>query len=95
MPSPAETHTPSTLTVDRIACTGHGVCASLLPEHVALDEWAYPRRARGGRRPGDGRRRHPAVPRPRARLGAAPLSLRHTEAPRRRASSSIGRAADF
>jgi ferredoxin len=42
MPSPAETHTPSTLTVDRIACTGHGVCASLLPEHVALDEWAYP-----------------------------------------------------
>jgi ferredoxin len=42
MPSPAETHTPSTLTVDRIACTGHGVCASLLPEHVALDEWGYP-----------------------------------------------------
>ena len=41
MPSPAETHTPSTLTVDRIAYTGHGVCASLLPQHVALDEWGF------------------------------------------------------
>ena len=26
----------------RIACTGHGLCAELLPEHVALDEWGYP-----------------------------------------------------
>ena len=42
MPSPAETHTPSTLTVDRIACTGHGICAGLLPDEVSLDEWAYP-----------------------------------------------------
>ncbi|MGB8382986.1 MAG: ferredoxin [Dermatophilaceae bacterium] len=30
------------LVVDRIACTGHGICAGLLPEHVALDEWGYP-----------------------------------------------------
>jgi ferredoxin len=30
------------LTVDRIACTGHGVCASLLPGSVGLDEWGYP-----------------------------------------------------
>ena len=30
------------LIVDRIACTGHGICASLLPEQVSLDEWGYP-----------------------------------------------------
>ncbi len=28
--------------VDRIACTGHGLCASWLPERVRLDEWGYP-----------------------------------------------------
>jgi ferredoxin len=27
--------------VDRIACTGHGVCAQLL-SGVTLDEWGYP-----------------------------------------------------
>ena len=26
----------------RVACTGHGVCARLLPEQVRLDEWGYP-----------------------------------------------------
>ncbi len=30
------------LAVDRVACTGHGVCAQLLPEQVTLDEWGYP-----------------------------------------------------
>ncbi len=30
------------LRVDRVACTAHGVCASLLPEQVHLDEWGYP-----------------------------------------------------
>ncbi|MDZ4351736.1 MAG: ferredoxin [Arthrobacter sp.] len=30
------------LAVDRTACTGHGVCATLLPEHITLDEWGYP-----------------------------------------------------
>ena len=30
------------LEVDRIACTGHGACAELLPEHIRLDEWGYP-----------------------------------------------------
>jgi ferredoxin len=39
MPSPSETRTPPVLAVDRIACTGHGICASLLPEDVTLDEW--------------------------------------------------------
>ncbi|MEU9046312.1 MULTISPECIES: ferredoxin [unclassified Kitasatospora] len=30
------------LRVDRIACTGHGQCAELLPELISLDEWDYP-----------------------------------------------------
>jgi ferredoxin len=30
------------LRVDRVACSGHGVCASLLPGSVRLDEWGYP-----------------------------------------------------
>jgi ferredoxin len=28
--------------IDRIACTGHGACAELLPERVRLDDWGYP-----------------------------------------------------
>jgi ferredoxin len=35
------------LAVDPIACTGHGVCAELLPEGVRLDEWGYPLLAAG------------------------------------------------
>jgi methionine sulfoxide reductase heme-binding subunit len=34
--------TPVRLKVDPIACTGHGLCAELLPELVALDQWGYP-----------------------------------------------------
>jgi ferredoxin len=30
------------LRVDPIACTGHGLCAELLPELIALDRWGYP-----------------------------------------------------
>ncbi|MFI9357959.1 ferredoxin [Streptomyces lydicus] len=30
------------LHIDRIACTGHGLCAELLPELIDLDEWGYP-----------------------------------------------------
>lgn len=30
------------LALDRIACTGHGICASILPEQITLDEWGYP-----------------------------------------------------
>jgi len=30
------------LGIDRTACTGRGVCASLAPETIALDEWGYP-----------------------------------------------------
>ncbi|HEX6451889.1 MAG TPA: ferredoxin [Trebonia sp.] len=31
-----------TLRVNPIACEGHGACAELLPELIALDEWGYP-----------------------------------------------------
>lgn len=31
-----------TLRVDPIACTGHGICAELLPEMIRLDDWGYP-----------------------------------------------------
>ena len=30
------------LTVDPVACTGHGLCTELLPELIALDNWGYP-----------------------------------------------------
>jgi ferredoxin len=30
------------LRVDPILCTGHALCAELLPEVVTLDEWGYP-----------------------------------------------------
>jgi len=30
------------LRVNPIQCTAHGLCAELLPEHIALDEWGYP-----------------------------------------------------
>lgn len=32
----------SRLRVDPIACTGHGICAELLPELIRLDDWGYP-----------------------------------------------------
>jgi ferredoxin len=35
------------LVVDRIACTGHGLCAELFPEQLELDEWGYPIQAPG------------------------------------------------
>ena len=30
------------LRVNPILCTGHGLCAELLPEQISLDEWGYP-----------------------------------------------------
>ena len=30
------------LRVNPIDCSGHGVCAELLPELITLDEWGYP-----------------------------------------------------
>jgi ferredoxin len=31
-----------TLRVNPISCSGHGMCAELLPELISLDEWGYP-----------------------------------------------------
>ncbi|HEV3094248.1 MAG TPA: ferredoxin [Solirubrobacteraceae bacterium] len=28
--------------VNPITCEAHGMCAELLPERIALDEWGYP-----------------------------------------------------
>jgi len=30
------------MTIDRIKCDGHGMCAELLPELIRLDDWGYP-----------------------------------------------------
>lgn len=30
------------LRVNPILCTGHGMCAELLPELITLDPWGYP-----------------------------------------------------
>ena len=30
------------LRIDPTACSGHGLCAELFAERVALDEWGYP-----------------------------------------------------
>jgi ferredoxin len=30
------------LVLNPIVCTGHGICAELLPELITLDEWGYP-----------------------------------------------------
>lgn len=30
------------IAVDRVLCTGHGICAQTLPGAITLDEWGYP-----------------------------------------------------
>jgi len=30
------------LRVNPILCDGHGLCAELFPERIALDDWGYP-----------------------------------------------------
>lgn len=30
------------LRVNPIGCVGHGLCAELVPELIALDDWGYP-----------------------------------------------------
>jgi ferredoxin len=32
----------SRLAVDWTRCDGHGLCAALLPDRFALDEWGFP-----------------------------------------------------
>jgi ferredoxin len=36
------TDTGARLRLDPTRCSGHGLCAELLGEHIALDEWGYP-----------------------------------------------------
>jgi ferredoxin len=31
-----------TMSIDRMLCDGHGLCAELLPELIRLDDWGYP-----------------------------------------------------
>ncbi|MGH3302289.1 MAG: ferredoxin [Streptosporangiaceae bacterium] len=65
------------LEVNPIACTGHGLCADLLPELIELDEWGYP--IIENRIP-DGLAAHA-----RRAVSACPaLALRLTRAPERR-----------
>jgi ferredoxin len=40
--APAATRSGRHLRVNAIACVAHGMCAELLPERIALDEWGYP-----------------------------------------------------
>lgn len=40
------------LVVDPIACSGHGMCAELLPEWIELDDWGYPIIEQGSLPPG-------------------------------------------
>lgn len=37
----------SRLELNPIRCTGHGLCAELLPEGISLDEWGFPILAAG------------------------------------------------
>jgi ferredoxin len=32
----------TTISVDPIACDGHGFCAELFPERITEDDWGYP-----------------------------------------------------
>ncbi|MCW2581239.1 MAG: ferredoxin [Klenkia sp.] len=72
------------LRVDPIGCQGHGVCAELLPEAIALDEWGYPVLAPGGLP--DGLRR-PA----RRAVAACPARALHLD--RDRGAADSGRSA--
>ena len=64
------------LRVNPIQCIAHGLCAELLPEHIALDEWGYPIV--------DGKPVDPAADRPRAARGQRVSDARAAARPRRR-----------
>jgi ferredoxin len=68
------------LELNPIACTGHGLCADLLPELVELDEWGYPIIA--------GRVPHHLAAHARRAVSACPtLALRLTRTQRRQEES--------
>lgn len=63
---------PPVVSVDWTRCDGHGLCASLLPWIVVLDDWGYPVLDQGelrSERPGDVRRAVGACPSLALRLG--------------------------
>jgi len=77
----AQTLNAQTLRVNPIDCTGHGVCAELLPELISVDEWGYPlvdTRPVPRALPRDARRAVAACP-------ALALKLMRTDAPARSA----------
>jgi ferredoxin len=63
--------------VDPIACDAHGLCAELLPELIALDDWGYPMLVDGGELPPGlerlARRAADACPTLALRLSRAPV----------------------
>ncbi|MEP7025167.1 MAG: ferredoxin [Actinomycetota bacterium] len=63
------------LKVNRIACSGHGDCAELLPELIDADEWGYPIVAGGAVPPRLERRARRAV------AAGAALALLLTDTP--------------
>lgn len=59
----------SKLEIDWTRCDGHGLCATLLPEQITLDDWGFPVIADGDSDSLQGRQR-------RAVLGCPALALR-------------------
>jgi ferredoxin len=41
-PAPADETAEQCLHIDWPRCTGHGLCAEIVPELIRLDEWGYP-----------------------------------------------------
>jgi ferredoxin len=41
------------VTLDPTVCDGHGLCAALFPEGIALDDWGYPLILEAGMAPAD------------------------------------------
>jgi ferredoxin len=85
---------PLRLRVDPIACSGHGLCADLLPELVELDEWGYPiiRGPVTPRLTGHARRAVRACPALALSLRLEPDPARHTDGARRTESARTGSA---
>jgi ferredoxin len=73
MPSPSET-SPVTVAVDRVRCTGHGICAQVLAGVVTLDEWGYPIVRPGRVDDADGRAAVALCPAAALRVGSSPRS---------------------
>jgi len=40
--APSQAESVGRLVLDPTRCTGHGMCAELFPEQIALDDWGYP-----------------------------------------------------